>query len=168
MSGIGLLLRGQFDSGDFAVFTGMGDVVWDGVTYQGIGSLLSIGNVQSSVANGKAGMTVTLSGIDLSVITIAETEDFQRRRVTIYLADFDDEGVIQSADVFFAGLADDMESSDDPSNPVLTLTLEQRAFDLSRPRPFKYLPQDQERRFPGDLFFNQVAVIQNMDDVWGG
>lgn len=167
MSGIGLLVHGQFDSGDFAAFTGYGNVTWEGITYQGVGDLLAIGETSASVADGKAGLSITLSGIDLSVIALAELEEFQRRRVTVYLAQFDDEGVIQSADIFFAGLADDMESSDDPENPIVTLSCEQRAFDLGRPRPFKYLPEDQERRYSGDKFFDLVAAIQNREDTWG-
>lgn len=167
MSNIGLLVRGRFDSGDFAVFTGIGDVIHQGVTYRGIGQLLSIGQSTASVESGKSSLSLTLSGVDPEVIALAELEEFQRRRVTVYLATFDDDGEITGTEVFFDGLADDMESSDDPSNPVLTLHCEQRAMDLARPRPFKYLPEDQKRRHPGDTFFDLVAAIQNRDDVWG-
>lgn len=165
--GIGLLVLGRFDSGNFAAFTGMGSVTYDGVTYLGVGQVLSIGETASSVQNGKSGLTITLSGIDPEVIALAELEEFQRRRVTVYTAQFDDEGVLTSAEVFFDGLADDMESSDDPAAPTLTLSCEQRAFDLSRPRPFKYLPEDQKKRYPGDLFFDLVSAIQNREDTWG-
>jgi hypothetical protein len=164
---LGLLVLGRFDSGDFAAFTGLGTVTWDGVVYTGLGEVLSIGQSTSDVESGKAGLTIQLSGIDPAIITLAELEDFQRRRVTVYLAVFDDEGVITDADVFFDGLADDMESDDDPANPVLSLTCEQRSFDLGRPRPFKYLPEDQKKRFAGDTFFDLVAAIQNRDDTWG-
>ncbi|WP_299734646.1 hypothetical protein [uncultured Roseobacter sp.] len=142
-------------------------MVFDGVEYTGVGTVLSIGQTASSVESGKTGLTITLSGIDPEVIVLAELEEFQRRRVTVYLAQFDDEGVITSAEVFFDGLADDMESNDDPESPQLTLSCEQRAFDLSRPRPFKYLPEDQKKRFSGDTFFDLVSAIQNRDDTWG-
>lgn len=164
---IGLLVHGRFDSGDFAVFSGLGDVVHEGITYRGVGQLLSIGQSTSSVESGASGMSLTLSGIDAQVITLAELEEFQRRSVTIYLAVFDDEGVIESVTVFFDGLADDMESSDDPENPVLTLYCEQVEMDLARPRPFKYLPEEQKKRHPGDTFFDMVGPIQNREDLWG-
>lgn len=164
---IGLLVRGQFDSGDFAVFTGWGDVVFDGVTYRGVGQVVQIGQASASVADGKAGLSITLSGVDFEVIALAELEDFQRRRVTVYLATFDSEGQIVDADVFFDGLADDMQSDDTPGSATLTLSCEQRALDLSRPRVFKYLPEDQKRRFPGDTGFDLVGPLMNRDDTWG-
>ncbi|WP_300009669.1 hypothetical protein [uncultured Roseobacter sp.] len=164
---IGLLVRGQFDSGDFAAFTGLGTVEWQGVTYSGVDDAIEIGETSGSTADGKAGLSITLSGVNPEVIALAELEEFQRRRVTVYLATFDDEGVITDGDVYFDGLADDLESDDNPDNPVLTLHCEQRALDLSRPRPFKYLPEDQKRRFPGDTIFDQVQIIQNQEDTWG-
>lgn len=164
---IGLLVLGQFDSGTFAAFTGIGSVTWNGQVYTGVGQAIQIGQTSGSVADGKAGLTISLCGVDPEVIAMAELEEFQRRRVTVYLATFDDEGQIIDADVFFDGLADDMESNDDPKNPTVTLSCEQRAFDLSRPRPFKYLPEDQKKRFPGDTFFDLVSAIQNREDTWG-
>lgn len=164
---LGLLVRGQFDSGDFAAFTGLGTVEWEGVTYSGVNDAIEIGETSGSTADGKAGLTITLSGVNPEVIALAELEEFQRRRVTVYLALFDEEGQITDADIFFDGLADDLESDDTPEMPLLTMHCEQRALDLSRPRPFKYLPEDQKRRYPGDTFFDLVQVIQNQEDTWG-
>lgn len=164
---IGLLVKCAFDSGTFAVFSGIGNIDFDGVTYRGIGQILSIGQTTASIESGKSGLSITLSGIDPEVIAIAELEEFQRRRVTVYIATLDGEGQLISTTVFFDGLADDMETNDDPTGPVLTLYCEQRALDLARPRPFKYLPEDQKKRHPGDTFFDLVAAIQNRDDVWG-
>lgn len=164
---IGLLVRGLFDSGDFAMFTGPGEVIYDGVTYVGAGELLQVGDTAGDSTGGSSGLSISLSGIDAAIIALAELEEFQRRRVTVYLGIFDDEGQLLEADVFFDGLADDMESSDDPSNPEVVLSCEQRALDLGRPRPFRYLPEDQKKRFPGDTFFALVQAIQNRDDTWG-
>lgn len=164
---LGLLIRGQFDSGDFAAFTGLGTLVWGGVTYLGTGQALQIGETATATGGEFSGLTISLVGVDPEVIAIAEVEEFQRRRVDVYLARFDDQGQIIEADTFFSGLADDMASDDDPANPVLVLSCEARALDLNRPRPFKYLPEDQQRRFPGDTFFDLVAAIQNREDTWG-
>lgn len=165
---LGMLVLGRFDSGDFAAFTGLGEVTWGGVTYAGLGDVLSISQSAASIESGKSGLSISLTGISPEVLVLAEAEEFQRRRVTIYLAVFDDEGIITSADVFFDGLADDLESNDDPESPVVTMYCEQRALDLARPRPFKYLPEDQKKRFPGDTFFDLVAAIQNRENTWGG
>ena len=164
---LGLLVRGQFDTGDFAIWTGQGAVTWAGVTYLGGGNLLQVGDSAASAGDEPSGLTVGLSGIDPETIAIAEAEQFQRRPVEILLGSFDAAGQITAADTFFYGLADDMDSDDSPDAPRVTLSCESRALDLGRPRPFKYLPEDQQQRFPGDTFFDLVQAIQNRESTWG-
>jgi hypothetical protein len=139
----------------------------DPVTYLGGGPFLRIGESGASAGEEKPGLTLTLAGADPEVIALAELEPVQRRRVTIYLAQFDAEGGVARTGVFFDGLADTIETNDDPENPTAVLSCESRALDLQRPRPFKLLPEDQRARAPGDTFFDLVAQIQNRDEEWG-
>lgn len=164
---LGLLVRGQFPSGDFAMFTGPGSVVHEGVEYLGAGNALTIGEASSSIGSEKGGLTIGLSGVSTEVIALAESEEFQRRRVTVKLALFDQSGTLVDADVFFDGLADTLDTDDDPEGPMVSLSCEQRALDLGRPRPVRYTPEDQKARFPGDTFFDLVQVIQNREPTWG-
>lgn len=164
---LALLVYGDFDSGPFAAWTGLGDVSWGGVTYVGAGQLMSFSTAASAVASNLSGMTITLAGLDAETISIAETEPFQRRRVTVSLAVLNESKNVTWADVHFAALADTMQGTDDPKNPVLSMALEPRALDLQRARPFRYLPEDQKDRFEGDTFFDMVAAIQTSELTLG-
>ncbi|MCE8421145.1 hypothetical protein LZ190_21180, partial [Rhodovulum sulfidophilum] len=113
------------------------------------------------------GLSITLSGLDPEVVALAELEEFQRRRVTVFLALFDEAGQIETADVLFDGVADTMESDDGPDTATTTLALEPRSMALGRKFPCYYLPEDQEKRFPGDQGFGLVQAIQNREDTWG-
>ncbi|WP_414898435.1 hypothetical protein [Rhodovulum sp. YEN HP10] len=164
---LGLLVRCRFDSGEVNMFTGYGEVEWEGVTYLGAGQMLSIGEAQATSGEGIPGLSITLSGLDPEVVARAELEEFQRRRVTVFLALFDETGQIETADVLFDGVADTMESDDGPDTATTTLTLEPRSMALGRKFPCYYLPEDQEQRFPGDKGFGLVQAIQNREDTWG-
>ncbi|BAQ69175.1 hypothetical protein NHU_02020 [Rhodovulum sulfidophilum] len=164
---LGLLVRCRFDTGDLAMFTGHGTVDWEGVTYLGAGQMLSVGEAQATSGEGIPGLSITLSGLDPEVVALAELEEFQRRRVTVFLALFDETGQIETADVLFDGVADTMESDDGPDTATTTLALEPRSMALGRKFPFYYLPEDQEKRFPGDQGFGLVQAIQNREDTWG-
>ncbi|MBL3577701.1 hypothetical protein [Rhodovulum visakhapatnamense] len=164
---LGLLVRCRFDSGDVAMVTGIGRVTWDGVTYVGAGQALSIGEAGATSEDDIPGLSITLSGLDPEVIARAELEEFQRRRVTVLLGLFDGEGQIETADVLWEGIADTMESDDSPDAATTTLSMEPRSMELGRKYPFYYLPEDQQRRFPGDRFFDLVQAIQNREDTWG-
>lgn len=164
---LGLLVLGEFPAGDFAMFTGVGEVELDGVTYLGAGDFLTIGESASSAGNERGGLSIALSGASEEVIAIAETEEFQRHKVTVRLALFDGSGALADSDIFFKGLADTLDTDDDPENPTVILACEQRALDLGRPRPFRYTPEDQKSRHPGDTFFDLVQVIQTREPTWG-
>ncbi|WP_414897708.1 hypothetical protein [Rhodovulum sp. YEN HP10] len=165
---LGLLVRCRFDSGELNMFTGHGEVEWEGVTYLGAaGQMLQIGETQETSGGEMPGLTLTLSGLDPEVVALAELEEFQRRRVTVLLALFGPEGQIETADVLWDGLADTLDSDDGPEAATATLACEERAMDLGRKRPFYYLPEDQQRRFPGDRLFDLVQAIQNREDIWG-
>ncbi|MBL3611471.1 hypothetical protein, partial [Rhodovulum sulfidophilum] len=69
------------------------------------------------------------------VVALAELEEFQRRRVTVFLALFDETGQIETADVLFDGVADTMESDDGPDTATTTLALEPRSMALGRKFP---------------------------------
>ncbi len=62
---LGLLVRGRFDSGDFAMFTGYGTVTDGGVTYYGAGALLSIGDAAVDSGSGKSGVSFAAAWKDL-------------------------------------------------------------------------------------------------------
>ncbi|MBL3587720.1 hypothetical protein JMM61_20625, partial [Rhodovulum sulfidophilum] len=110
------------------------------------------------------GFTAPLASV---VVALAELEEFQRRRVTVFLALFEETGQIETADVLFDGVADTMESDDGPDTATTTLALEPRSMALGRKFPCYYLPEDQEKRFPGDKGFGLVQAIQNREDTWG-
>lgn len=164
---LALMVLGDFPSGAFAMFTGPGSVTYEGQEYRGAGNLLTIGEASSSVGAEKGGLNIALSGASAEVIAIAETEEFQRRRVTVRLGVFDTSGNLIDADIFFDGLADTLDTDDDPANPTVSLACEQRALDLGRARPFRYTPEDQKSRHPGDTFFDLVQVIQTREPTWG-
>lgn len=162
-----LLLRGYFDGGEMNLWTGYGDLIWDGVTYRGAGQILSVSGTASTSGSSLSGVTVTISGIDYEAIAIAETEPFQRRRVDIYLAAFDSAWQVAEVALMFSGLADSMPDNGDPSNPRLTLSVEPRALDLQTPRPFYYTPEDQYARYSGDRIFDMVQDLMTEELTLG-
>lgn len=164
---LGFLVRAELASGDVALASVLGEVVHDGITFVGVGELIALSQPGASVGEGVQGVSITLAGVSAEAIALAEIEPIQRRRVTVWRAVFDDEGALSQAVVIFRGIADNVETNDDPAAPTVILSAEPLDFDLNRARPFYYLPEDQRSRYPGDTFFDMVATIQNEDIDWG-
>jgi hypothetical protein len=62
----------KFASGTQYVWSGVGDFVFNGKTYQGVGNLGSVGAITEASAVKAEGTTVTLSGIGLSQVPIPD------------------------------------------------------------------------------------------------
>src|ERR1700684_3779572 len=59
-----------FASGVVYVWSGVGNLTWNGNTYQGVGALGEISAISEGSSVEAAGMTVTLAGIPTSDLTI--------------------------------------------------------------------------------------------------
>ena len=163
------LVEMLFDSGPVRLWTGIGDLVFDGDTYTGAGTLGAISPVQESMALRANGMTFTYSGASQAMLDIAKSEPIQGRAVNTWLALFD-AGHALMADPFqvHAGLGDTIQASDAGDEAVITMTAESHMVDLKRPLERRYYSDvDQQREFPGDRFNEFGEDLLDKTIFWG-
>ena len=165
-----LLLKADFDSGPVRVWTGVGDIQWNGQTWNGLGSLLSVDPVQEQVDGSAQGLRIVLSGLDSNFFSPVVLGDYQGRRGEIYFGAVREDGtVIYDPYLLFAGSLDSDETEDDGSTSTLTLNIESRLADLLRKREYRYTHQDQQALHPGanDDGLKFVPALQNLSLKWG-
>ena len=80
------LVEAEFTSVAINLWTGYGDLVVDGKTYTGAGNLLNIDSTSESLEMRANGFTVTLSGMDSSILSIALQEPYTGRPITVKTA----------------------------------------------------------------------------------
>ena len=80
------LVEAEFTSVAINLWTGYGDLVVDGKTYTGAGNLLNIDSSSESLEMRANGFTVTLSGMDSSILSIALQEPYTGRPITVKTA----------------------------------------------------------------------------------
>jgi len=167
------LVKIEFDSGDFRVWNGLGDLTVFGEVYSGIGRLGSIEPISETQEAVASGVQLTLSimpttdqpdAVD-AILNIALSEEYQGRPVTIWQAQIDhtDGTLIDDPFIRFKGALDVMEDSEIPGLAVIKVTGENRLIDLERIRRRTYTPEDQKDIYPGDTFFDDVAALQNRE-----
>ena len=79
-----LAVKAEFDSGDVRVWTGTDDLSINSETYTGAGELLAISETQENIDLSSQGISISLNGMDSTVLNIALTENYQNRFVTIF------------------------------------------------------------------------------------
>ena len=184
-----------FDSPNELYFwTGIGDLVLEGITYTGTGDLMQISEIQESTDIAAKGATLTLSGIPSALLSLAYDEPYQGRVCKIkfgmigegvesgsfllindtdylLLNDVGDRLDISSkgpANMFdlFVGTMDQMNISEGAETSTISLSVESKMIDLERARIRRYTDANQQARFSGDLAFEFVTRLQDEKLDW--
>ena len=77
-------VQAEFDNDVLRVNTTAGDVVFDGNTYQGVGTLLSMSAFEDTAEMKSSGLTIGLSGLDSSILSHSLTNDYHNRPITVF------------------------------------------------------------------------------------
>lgn len=161
-----------FRSSTQHVWSGLGSllVADDGQTYLGVGSLASVGAITEGVDVNAAGTTVTLSGIDPTILNECLTDIKSGATAKIWSGAFTTDGTMTliARYLHFSGVVDKPQVSYPSADTVsITLALESRLLDLSRASQRRYTAADQNVTYPTDIAFNWVEILQDAAWRWG-
>lgn len=163
-----VFVAAEFASGTSYLWTGLGNIVWDGHTWSGAGDLLKIEPARETVELRAETYVATLSGIKSAYLSLALQSIRRGKPLRCWLGFLDSAGaVIADPAKVFEGRVDAAEIEEGRETSTITLTAETRLVDLRRPRMRRYTPQDQQQDYPGDKGFDFVPYIQNWSGEWG-
>ena len=163
-----------FDSANVRLWTGYGNKTINSQTYLGSGNILSIDGLEEVSDLSARGTTLTLNGLDSTILTYALTEEYQGRLVTVYW------GIGSNTVEVFSGYMDKMTIQDAGNTSTISLTVESRLINLERPnirrytseshaavRLRKWLDDGNSGSPANDTFFDWVTKLQDKQIVWG-
>lgn len=159
------LVEITFDTAPLRLWSGVGDLTWNAVTWTGAGHLLAVEQITEATAATITGTRLRLTGLDSAVVNDVYTEEWQQRPVRIWLGALDAAGaVVADPILLFTGRLDLVEDVEDGDGAVtLVGTAESHAADIDRPRVRRYTPEDQALIDADDSFFDQVAALQEKE-----
>ena len=173
----------EFDTTTLRLYTGLGDITIGSDTYTGVGSLLSFTNVEESADIGAKSVTITLSGIPSTNLSLALTEPYQGREVTILfgirnantvflvdqngLIDITESSEPDASSTLFVGYIDQMDITEGPETSSISVVLESKLLELERTRVLRYTSAIQKALYSGDKGFDFVDQLQTQTFNWG-
>ncbi len=161
-------VKAEFDTETIYVWTGNEDIDIDGNTYIGAGTLLSISGIEEDMELKSNGLSVTVAGMDPTMLNLALTENYQNRFITVLLGSLSGgSDVVASTMILFKGRMTTMSISDDPDGSNITVNAENRLTDLDKPSNLRYTKESQKYLESTDTCFNKVALLQDKEIVWG-
>ena len=163
-----IFFEGQFATGWVRIWSGLGEVSWNGQSWAGAGSLLGLGSLDETGEVVAGGTAASLSGVPLDLVQMAIDEARQGLPGRIWLGLLAENGSIIADPVqAFSGRLDVPEIKDDADTCTITISYESRLIDLTVARTWRYTHESQQVLFPGDLGFEYVTAIQDREITWG-
>jgi len=177
-----------FDSAPIRLWTGVGTLILEGQSYIGTGTLLDISSIEETSEMAVKGATITLSGMNSEVISLALQSPYQGRVCKISFGMFatgellkEDGNYILLEDgstigletqetgltQIFSGYMDQMNISEGPEFGTIELKVENKLIDLERQRVRRFTNQFQKSLYPNDRGLEFVENIQDKEIVWG-
>ena len=144
-------------------WTGFGLKTINSETFIGSGGLLSISGLESSADLSAKGATITLSGINDTLVELALQEPYQSRMARVYLG----EKSVSSTVEVFSGLMDVMSIRKSGESSTISLSVESTLVTLQRAKVRRYTSENHKLRYPSDTFFDYVAQLADASIQWG-
>ena len=162
------LVHMVFDSSELNIWSGVGDLSFDSVTYTGLGDLLSISEIKETSDISATGINVSLSGVKTSLIAIAKDQDYQGRELTVRLGAFNESGsLIADPVIIFSGFMDTMTIAEAGVYSSITIAVENKLVAFERAKIRRYTAEDQKIEYPADKGFEFVTSIVQKEIFWG-
>jgi hypothetical protein len=150
------------------VWTGIGDIVWNGNTWQGLGVLGSISSITEGTKVQADGISLTLSGIPVDLLADSLTEVQQGLPVKVYLALFvqGTSTIIPDPVCAYSGLMDQPEITIGTETVSVTIAVENKMVNLQRSQNRRMTDADQRMDYPNDDAFLFVQRLQDANFAW--
>lgn len=150
------------------VFTGIGQLTWNGQTWTGGRDLLTISPVRESRSLEAIGFSVKISGLPADKLSIALQSMRKNKPGKLWLGFFDAaNALIVDPYALRRGRFDVAPISRDGATMTIEVKYEGPLARLLVANERRYTHEDQQLRLAGDMGFDQVPELQDAIDVWG-
>lgn len=145
------------------------NVAWNGQVYLGLGTFGGISAVSEGTEVKADGISLTLSGIDSTIVTECETDIMPLAPAKCWLGLMSQGGMIGVPYCFFSGVVDSPTITTTRDTASITLKLESRMALLNRPSQRRYTSADQHANgYPDDTGFAWVEKLNDIALRFGG
>lgn len=160
----------QFDGGTVYLHNGVGRYVWDtpraspAETWLGVGAFGGISEIEETAELTPYRVSLTLNGLDPSLVASVDDEELFERLVIVYLGYIGDDGaLVADPDERWRGLMDSAQIT----GGTITITAETEMARFFRSSGKLFTDEDQQAAFSGDIGFEYLDQMIDLDVRWG-
>lgn len=148
--------------------TGIGDLIYNSNTFQGIGTLGSISSINENTTMATASVDLSLSGIDTLLINTFNRKDIQNSNVTIWHGYINDLGELLVPVIVFNGFVNNTSVDIGKDTSVITVNVIDEFTRWQKNLPKRYNNESQTADYPNDILFSRQTEMLQESITWGG
>lgn len=162
-----LLVDLDFVSGIVYAHAGIGELVWNGHTYSGVGNYGGFQSISEEASVNPKPITLTLAGIPGELISTAMTEVYQGRTATLWwgIVNPETNAWVANPEVLWTGVMDTMSIELAMNVGKISVVCEDP--DYAQPQCRRYTLQDHQLDYPGDKGLEYLSAIPGFKGNWG-
>lgn len=161
-----IFYEGEFSGGTLPLWSGVGTITWNSLSWTGAGHLLGISDITETADLRAEGFTVSLSGLPSSLIAVAQAQAELGLAGSVWFGCMDAAGaVIADPYLAFKGKLDVPSIEDTGDTCTISVAYEHQLIDLERPRLRRWTHEDQQIDY-GDRGFEYMASLQDQVLEW--
>lgn len=166
--GVVIFVEMDFASGFVRVCSAGHSMSALGETFLGVGRFGEIEPVREGEGGEVSGLSFDLSGVPSQYIATALGEQYQGRAVRVYVGflALPNHSMVADPTLEWEGRMDTMTVVDEGGTSRIQVKAEHELYDAERPNTVNWSDEEQQRRFPGDLFLQYVAQMSTREIVW--
>lgn len=155
------------------------NVTWDGKLFTAVGSLGAISDVEEDTGVTPTAISLTLSGVNSTILSVAWGTEVLNQPARVYLAFFDmsatneADRLVQDPIVLFEGLMDELAGTQGARDPEsgavpmeVSLTVQSELRNWERPRAIRWSDKSHRGRHPNDFGFGLLAITSALQIWW--
>lgn len=156
-----------FNSGDFQANSSDRNIVWNGITWYGVGDLGTINAYEITSGTQASTMKFALAGIPTELTQDVLNENSRNKNVTCYMGLLDaNNQLIFDPFIWFRGTIDSLSVTLGTSIAVAG-SASSKLINWARSVNSRYTDEQQQAMYPGDRGFKFIADIINLKLQWG-
>ena len=168
---LAMFLQVEFRSQTCYLSTLSANFDWGGHTWTGTGAMGAVSAIEEGTTVEAKGITVSLSGIDPTLLAESLNDIKLGARARLYLGIFTLEplGLVDTPTCIFSGVVDQPTIALDPENEKYTITLaiESQLIRLQKASNRLLSPADQRALYPDDSGLDQTPMLAWNALIWG-
>lgn len=143
------------------------DIIFNGDTYQAVGSLGSVSELTEASQLASPGVSLSLSGLDTSILAATLNETYHQRPATVLVQYVDADGVpVGDAYTAWSGFMDVMITDIDDDTFTVSLNCESRLIMAGGLRKLRS-QEEHQTRYPADTFYQFLSQLESISIEWG-